>query len=83
MEEHLNVAAVQKDACAALFNLSAHSDNNVVDGIEAVLAAMKEHPKDRNVQEGACAALWNLSSHNDNKKLRLRRKVEWTLLWQQ
>ena len=54
-------------------------DNSRIDiatkgGIEAVLAAMKEHPKDRKVQEEACAALWNLSRHNDNNKIEIAAK---------
>ncbi|XRB12395.1 hypothetical protein RI054_04g22310 [Pseudoscourfieldia marina] len=70
----LNVADadVQQEACRALGNLSAKTDENrtrigKMGGIEAVVSAMKRHEDLAGVQEQACRALGNLSINDENQ----------------
>ena len=59
-------AGVQAQACAALNNLAASNDANMVKvaalgGIEAILKAMGTHTHNADVQKQACGALGSLA----------------------
>ena len=70
---HKASVCVQEHACGALKCLAVNADNKVrivlAGGIEAVIAAMKEHRTNAGLQEQACGALINLAANNntDNK----------------
>ena len=57
---------MQQSACAALWSLAVNAGNQVkiaeAGGIEAAVAAMREHKTSVVVQEHACAALWYLAA---------------------
>ena len=66
MQLHPTAASVQRQACAALCNLTTEADGAVLvtslGGVQLVLTAMKLHPASAKVQEAACAALCNLAA---------------------
>ena len=71
MRRHGDSAVVQEQACWVLWNILASANNDAnrvavtdVDGISAVVSAMRRHEgtAGAGVQEAACRVLWNLAS---------------------
>jgi len=65
MERHVGLAEVQDAGIRALANLVYNHSDNVLravkdKGIEAVIAAMREHPAEVSVQEGGCLFIWSI-----------------------
>ena len=64
---------VQKNGCAALWDLAANDDNQKpiakMGGIKVILDAMKRHEANADVQNNGCVALLNLTANDfDNQK---------------
>jgi len=76
MREHPASAAIQREGCEALRNLTAQNDQNRaqiarVGGIEALVTAMQGHPTDPVVQEQACMALFRLAASQDENQVKI------------
>ena len=71
MRRHQDHAAVQKEGCAALFNLAGNNENQVklmeLEAAQAILEAMKGHGDHAAVQKYGCGALWNLALNAENQ----------------
>ena len=70
MKRHASVAAVQVNACAALFNVAANAENQVTiakqGGVDVIVTAMKQHASVAAVQEYGCGALRSLADEAAN-----------------
>ena len=62
---------MQEAGCAALKNLTANQENQLIaadkGAIKAVIEALSMHANNSGVQEGGCGVLKNLTIHDDKK----------------
>ena len=68
LRRHVDHAAVQEAACAALYNLSFNYDNQMAiakaNGIEGIAVALRRHQDHAGVQQNGCGALSRLACND-------------------